>query len=77
MSFKRVCSGALGAGLVIFSRFPIVGTTIHPYSLNGAPIDVVAGDWFVGKAAASIVISHPVLGEVEVFNTHVSSIPEL
>lgn len=45
---------------------------MNPYSLNGAPIDVIAGDWFVGKAAASIVIAHPLLGEVQIFNTHVS-----
>ena len=25
----------------------------------------------MGKAAASVVINHPVLGEVQVFNTHV------
>jgi sphingomyelin phosphodiesterase 2 len=56
----------------MFSRFPIVETSVHPYSLNGAPIDVAAGDWFVGKAAASIVIEHPVLRHVQVFNTHVS-----
>lgn len=35
-------------------------------------MDVIAGDWFVGKAASSVVVVHPVLGEVEVFNTHVS-----
>lgn len=65
-------SGALGAGLAIFSRFAIISTSIYPYSLNGAPLDVAAGDWFVGKAAASVVIVHPVLGEVQVFDTHVS-----
>jgi hypothetical protein len=68
----QFCSGALGAGLAIFSRFAIIGTSVHPYSLNGAPIDVIAGDWFVGKAAASVLITHPVLGEVQIFNTHVS-----
>ncbi|KAF8899100.1 Endonuclease/exonuclease/phosphatase [Infundibulicybe gibba] len=68
---KFFYSGALGAGLAIFSRFPIISTSVHPYSLNGAPIDVAAGDWFVGKAAASVVLSHPVLGQVQVFNTHV------
>jgi hypothetical protein len=68
-SFGR--SGALGAGLAIFSRFPIVAATIHPYSLNGSPIDVLAGDWFVGKAAASVLVTHPILGQVQVFNTHV------
>ncbi|KAF9015714.1 inositol phosphophingolipids phospholipase C [Cyathus striatus] len=67
---KFFYSGALGAGLAIFTRFPIISTSTHPYSLNGAPIDVAAGDWFVGKAAASIVILHPVLGQVQIFNTH-------
>ncbi|KAF8215938.1 Endonuclease/exonuclease/phosphatase [Mycena galopus ATCC 62051] len=62
--------GALGSGLALLSRFPIIGTSVHPYSLNGAPIDVAGGDWFVGKAAVSIIISHPVLGQVQVFNTH-------
>jgi sphingomyelin phosphodiesterase 2 len=67
---KFFYSGALGAGLAIFSRFPIISTSVHPYSLNGAPIDVAAGDWFVGKAAASVVIMHPLLREVQIFNTH-------
>jgi sphingomyelin phosphodiesterase 2 len=67
---KFFYSGALGAGLVIFSRFPIVAATIHPYSLNGSPLDVLGGDWFVGKAAASVEIRHPTLGKVQVFNTH-------
>ncbi|CCM03794.1 uncharacterized protein FIBRA_05942 [Fibroporia radiculosa] len=67
---KFFYSGALGAGLAIFSRFPIVGATINPYSLNGSPIEVIQGDWFVGKAAASVVVAHPVLGQLQVFNTH-------
>lgn len=45
--------------------------SIRPYSLNGRPLEVAKGDWFVGKAAASVVIQHPILGEVEIFNTHV------
>ncbi|KAF8497330.1 DNase I-like protein [Hysterangium stoloniferum] len=67
---KYFYSGALGAGLALFSRYPILSTSVHPYSLNGSPLDVAGGDWFVGKAAASILIDHPTLGEVEVFNTH-------
>ncbi|KAK0246118.1 inositol phosphophingolipids phospholipase C [Armillaria nabsnona] len=67
---KFFYSGALGSGLAIFTRFPIIATSVHPYSLNGAPIDVIAGDWFVGKAATSVVILHPVLGQVQIFNTH-------
>ncbi|KAF8586273.1 DNase I-like protein [Ramaria rubella] len=67
---KFFYSGALGAGLALFSRFPILATSVNPYSLNGSPLDVAGGDWFVGKSAASIIIDHPVLGEVEIFNTH-------
>lgn len=64
-------SGALGAGLAIFTRYPIISVGIQPYSLNGTPLDVAGGDWFVGKAAAHVVIQHPILGQVQVFNTHV------
>ncbi|KAH7338788.1 DNase I-like protein [Rhizoctonia solani] len=67
---KYFLSGALGAGLAIFSRFPIQSTSLHPYSLCGSPLDVAGGDWFVGKAVVSAIIDHPLLGEVEIFNTH-------
>ncbi|KAJ7651688.1 inositol phosphophingolipids phospholipase C [Mycena polygramma] len=67
---KFFYSGALGSGLALLSRFPIIGTSVHPYSLNGTPIDVGGGDWFVGKAAVSITVSHPILGQFQVFNTH-------
>ncbi|KAA1467824.1 inositol phosphophingolipids phospholipase C [Dentipellis sp. KUC8613] len=67
---KFFYSGALGAGLAIFTRFPIIGAMIHSYSLNGSPLDVKAGDWFVGKAATSVLVTHPVLGQVQIFNTH-------
>ncbi|EGN93063.1 hypothetical protein SERLA73DRAFT_190227 [Serpula lacrymans var. lacrymans S7.3] len=67
---KLFHSGALGAGLAIFTSWPIIATSINPYSLNGEPTDALGGDWFVGKAAGSVTISHPVLGQVQIFNTH-------
>ncbi|CAE6457129.1 unnamed protein product [Rhizoctonia solani] len=67
---KYYLSGALGAGLALFSRFPFQSTSLHPYSLCGSPLDVAGGDWFVGKAVASAIIDHPLLGEVEILNTH-------
>ncbi|EKM84045.1 hypothetical protein AGABI1DRAFT_104039 [Agaricus bisporus var. burnettii JB137-S8] len=67
---KFFYSGALGAGLAIFSRFPFIESALHPFSLNGEPLDVAAGDWFVGKAAASVVILHPELGKLHIFTTH-------
>lgn len=70
MSRPCLLSGVVGAGLAIFSRFPIISASIHPYSLSGIPMDSV-GDWFAAKSAASVVISHPILGPIQVFNTHV------
>lgn len=64
-------SGAFGSGLAIFSRYPIVASSVWPFSCKGSPIDVTGGDWIVAKACASVLIDHPVLGEVEVYNTHV------
>jgi sphingomyelin phosphodiesterase 2 len=43
---------------------------MHTYYLNGKPVDVLGGDWFVGKGAAHLVLLHPTLGQVQVFNTH-------
>ncbi|KAF9225563.1 inositol phosphophingolipids phospholipase C [Gyrodon lividus] len=67
---KLFHSGALGAGLAIFTKWPIIATSITPYSLSGEPTDVTGGDWFVGKAAGSVTILHPILGEVQIFDTH-------
>jgi len=66
--------GALGAGVAIFSRFPILETSSFSYTHNGSPIDVARGDWIVGKGLFSVLLSHPVLYEVEVFNTHVRAL---
>jgi len=66
-------SGALGAGLAILTKWPIVATNMTPYSLTGEPTDVFGGDWFVGKGAGSVTIMHPILAQVQVFVTHVSS----
>jgi len=65
-------SGALGSGLAIFTKYPIISAEAHPYSLSGLPHHATAGDFFVNKAAGSIVLLHPYLGEVEVWSTHVS-----
>lgn len=72
MTHARHLSGALGAGLAIISKWPIIATSMTPYSLTGEPTDVFGGDWFVGKGAGSVTIMHPVLGQVQLFVTHVS-----
>nr|CAG8466628.1 8362_t:CDS:2 [Entrophospora candida] len=63
-------SGVFGSGLVVLSRYPIVEVNFHKYRLNGHPIKVTHGDWYVGKGVASAVVDHPVAGLIEIFNTH-------
>ncbi|PWY99540.1 hypothetical protein BCV70DRAFT_201102 [Testicularia cyperi] len=67
---KFFYSGAFGSGLAILSRWQIQETRTHPYSLNGQPIHVHHGDWFVGKACGCVTVNHPLLGLVDVWNTH-------
>ncbi|KAJ9113848.1 hypothetical protein QFC19_000041 [Naganishia cerealis] len=69
-------SGALGSGLAILTRYPIISAQALPYSLSGLPLAVIAGDFFVNKAAGNVVILHPELGEVEVWNTHMHAAGE-
>jgi sphingomyelin phosphodiesterase 2 len=45
-----------------------------PYDLSGTPQQAIAGDFFVNKAAANVVVLHPILGELEIWTTHVSSL---
>lgn len=66
-------SGALGSGLAIFTRFPLISAQALPYSLSGSPAQAIAGDFFVKKAAGNVVILHPLLGEVEIWTNHVRS----
>ncbi|GAN09606.1 DNase I-like protein [Mucor ambiguus] len=63
-------SGALGSGLAILSRFPIISTTYHRYALNGKPLKFWHGDYYVGKGVGSALVDHPTIGLLEIFNTH-------
>ncbi|KZV93680.1 hypothetical protein EXIGLDRAFT_767788 [Exidia glandulosa HHB12029] len=69
---KYFWTGALGAGLAIFSAYPIRESHTYAYSLNGSPLDVAGGDWYVGKGVGSIVVRPDFLNgqEIEVFTTH-------
>lgn len=69
---KHWYSGALGSGLVILSKYPVIGSTMRRFALNGDPMKIFHGDWYVGKCVVSAIIAHPTCGEIEVFNTHVS-----
>ncbi|KAF2436316.1 sphingomyelinase family protein [Tothia fuscella] len=77
---KFYWSGIFGGGLAILSRWPIVESRMHRYTLNGRPTAFFRGDWYVGKGVACAKIRLPGTegaGEgkgrgrvVEVFCTH-------
>nr|XP_009684186.1 PREDICTED: sphingomyelin phosphodiesterase 2 [Struthio camelus australis] len=65
------CSGVIGSGLCIFSRFPILDTFLYQYSLNGYPYMLQHGDWFCGKSVGLVVIK--ISGIIfNIYVTHVS-----
>ncbi|KAI9824861.1 MAG: phospholipase C type enzyme [Thelocarpon impressellum] len=65
-------SGIFGGGLAVLSRWPIEGSSMVRYPLNGRPTAFFRGDWFVGKgvACARIRMARGRSGVVEVFCTH-------
>ncbi|WFD31489.1 sphingomyelin phosphodiesterase [Malassezia sp. CBS 17886] len=67
-------TGAFGGGLGILSRYPIVDTSTHMYSLTGTPVYVAEGDWIAGKACGCATLQHPTLGLVDVWNTHLTAV---
>ena len=73
-SLIRECSGALGSGLCVLSRFPIVATSTWPYSMSGSPLHVIEGDFYVAKACGQATLDLSSMGEgmgnLTVLNTH-------
>ncbi|CAO3592624.1 unnamed protein product [Absidia cylindrospora] len=67
---KYFYSGALGSGLAIFSKFPIIQTSYFRYTLAGRPLKVFHGDYYVGKGCATVCLEHPIAGLIQVFTTH-------
>nr|XP_054774293.1 putative neutral sphingomyelinase isoform X1 [Lytechinus pictus] len=73
--------GLQNGGLCMFSKWPIVDTFYHPYSLNGYAHQVFMGDWYSAKMVALCKIDVEGMA-VNVYNTHAhalyapSNIPE-
>jgi sphingomyelin phosphodiesterase 2 len=64
-------AGFLGSGLAIFSRWPILSTSMFQFPLCGRPAAVWRGDFYAGKGVGNVLIRHPTGTQIEVFNTHV------
>ncbi|CAB39367.2 plasma membrane inositol phosphosphingolipid phospholipase C, Css1 [Schizosaccharomyces pombe] len=63
-------SAAMGAGLAMFSKFPIIESSMNKYPLNGRPQAFWRGDWYVGKGVATASLQHPSGRIISLFNTH-------
>ena len=67
-------SGVIGSGLCIFSRFPIMASFSHEYSVSGGLRQIKYGETFTGKGCMACLVRTP-LGVIAFFNTHVSHLP--
>ncbi|KAI9287446.1 Endonuclease/exonuclease/phosphatase [Umbelopsis sp. AD052] len=63
-------SGALGSGLAILSKFPIIEQSYFRYALSGRPLKVFHGDFYVGKGCGSVCVDHPEAGLIDIYTTH-------
>jgi len=62
-------SGVIGAGLLVLSRYPILGTLFHAWSLNGYFHRIQHADWFGGKGVGlcRILVGEHIL---HLYNAH-------
>lgn len=65
-------SGVVGSGLAVFSKYPIEDAWWKGYTLTGKAHRIFDGDWFAGKGIGAVRIKHPMIGSIDVFNTHVT-----
>ncbi|XP_068142809.1 putative neutral sphingomyelinase [Drosophila tropicalis] len=62
-------SGVMGAGLLVLSKYPILGTLFHAWSVNGYFHRIQHADWFGGKGVGLCRI---LIGDqmVHLYNAH-------
>ncbi|KAL5287040.1 SMPD2 family protein [Megaselia abdita] len=62
-------SGVIGAGICIFSKYPIIGALFHAWSVNGYFHKIFHADWFGGKGVGlvKILVNNQV---INVYNAH-------
>ncbi|XP_023170648.2 putative neutral sphingomyelinase [Drosophila hydei] len=62
-------SGVMGAGLLVLSKYPILGTLFHAWSVNGYFHRIQHADWFGGKGVGlcRILIKDQI---VHLYNAH-------
>lgn len=62
-------AGALGSGIGIISRYPIVEIDFLKFSVSGKPQNIYQGDYYGGKGVALARLDTP-FGSVDFYTTH-------
>lgn len=71
----HIFSGVFGSGLCVLSKYPIVTTLFHAWSVNGYVHRIQHGDWFGGKGVGLcqiLVNGYPVnvyIAHVRIFSS--------
>jgi sphingomyelin phosphodiesterase 2 len=65
----RFRSGAIGSGIVILSRFPIIEASFQCYNSSGKFYKFWHGDAYAGKGIAHAILQTPI-GNLDIFSTH-------
>lgn len=69
-SFSIFNSGVIGAGLLVLSKYPIITSLFHSWTVNGYCHRIQHADWFGGKGVGLCRIR---VGDlfVHLYNAHV------
>ena len=70
------CRGFIGAGVCVFSRYPILETMENRFPLNGHPQKIFHGDFYGNKSCGLLILKVKDL-TVNLYTTHVSDQPSV
>ncbi|KAK7106885.1 putative neutral sphingomyelinase [Littorina saxatilis] len=63
-------SGAIGSGVCVFSKLPILETFFHRFHLNGQAYKIQHGDWFGGKGVGMCKLEYQGF-KINLYATHI------
>lgn len=70
--YTRLYSSGIisGPGLALLSRIPFTQTNLYRFPINGTPVAVNRGDWYVGKSIAIATFTLNDGNRIALFNSH-------
>ena len=65
------CSGVIGSGLCIFSRYRIIGSYFHQFTASGGVFDLLTGELLAAKGIGMCRLRLPNDCFISLYNSHV------